>query len=274
MSYDCHTHSYFSDGELSPQQLINHAIDSGVTHLALTDHDTTYGLADAHSATQNLPIELINGVELSCHWNFQLLHIIGLNIDPENAQLQAGIRRNRDSRFTRAEAMHEDFLKRGIDLRDAVAAQIHHAAVPTRPHFAQALIELGYAKNKHSAFKHYLVPGKPGFVAMYWPPVAQIAQWINAAGGVAVLAHPMRYKLSRTKLIELIKHLKSVGVEGIEVNTPITQTKQSAMLADLARDYDLLASIGSDFHSHDQVWAKLGSATALPNDLTPVWSRF
>lgn len=280
MKYDLHSHSYFSDGALSPTQLVEQALDVGISHLALTDHDTTNGLQEAQTATQKKPIQLINGVELSCSWNFQLLHVVGLNIDPTNDELCYGIEQNRRSRFERAEAMFVDFEKHGIDLRASVAAQLSvesnagNSAVPTRPHFAQALIDAGLAKDKKQAFKRYLVHGKPGFVAMPWPNIQDIGRWITASGGIAVLAHPMRYKFTRTKLIRLIEEMTTAGINAMEVSTTTTNPQQATMLANLATQYNLLASLGSDFHSNDQPWARLGGAKPLPDDITPVWDHF
>ncbi len=280
MKYDLHSHSYFSDGELSPTSLVEQAVDVGITHLALTDHDTTNGLQEAQSAAQSNPIQLVNGVELSCSWNFQLLHVVGLNIDPTNDQLCHGIEQNRRSRLDRAQAMFVDFEKHGIDLREAVAAQLsiesnaEYSAVPTRPHFAQALVEAGYAKDKKQAFKRYLVYGKPGFVAMPWPSVQEIGRWITASGGIAVLAHPMRYKFTRSKLIRLIEEMRPAGINAMEVSTTTTNPQQASMLADLTIQHNLLASLGSDFHSNDQPWARLGGARPLPDGLNPVWDHF
>lgn len=280
MKYDLHSHSHFSDGALSPTQLLEQASDVEISHLALTDHDTTNGLHEARLAAQQNSIELINGVELSCNWNFQLLHVVGLNIDPENDLLCEGIEQNRVRRIERAESMFLDFEKHDIDLREAVAAQLlinqkqGDTAVPTRPHFAQALIDAGYAKNKKQAFKRYLVRGKPGYIAMTWPSIQEVGQWITESGGIAVLAHPMRYKFTRSKLIRLIEEMRPAGIVGIEVSTTTTDPQQATMLAELAVKYDLLASVGSDFHSNDQPWARLGGARPLAEGLTPVWSHF
>jgi predicted metal-dependent phosphoesterase TrpH len=187
--------------------------------------------------------------------------------------LQAGVKQNTKRRFLRAEAMVEDFLKHGIDLKQEVDSLLYDAA-PTRPHFAQALVNLAYAKNKQQAFKRYLVPGKPGYVAMQWPELDEIGEWITGAGGIAVLAHPMRYKFTRTKLVRLIEQMIPAGVSAIEVSTSTTDTAQTEMLAELTRQHQLLASTGSDFHSLDQPWARLGGAKPLPENVIPVWTEF
>ena len=272
MKFDLHCHSHFSDGELSPGELVALAKEAGISHLALTDHDTLNGLPEAQLAAEKHSINLITGVELSSSWNAQLLHIVGLGVDKDNTALLQGVRENTARRFTRAQAMLEDLLTHGIDLKQELDGLLYNAA-PTRPHFAQALINLGYAKNKQQAFKRFLVPGKPGYVAMQWPELEEIGGWIQGAGGVAVLAHPMRYKFTRTKLVRLIQDMKQAGISAIEVSTATTDPAQAEMLAELARQHELLASIGSDFHASDQPWARLGGAASLPENTTPVWSE-
>lgn len=272
MKFDLHCHSHFSDGQLSPAALLQLAQQNDITHLALTDHDTVNGLAQAQQAADQLNITLIKGLELSCSWNGQLLHVVGLGVDPLNTTLLEGIQRNTHLRVERSHAMIEDFERHGIELSEEVSALLK-GAVPTRPHFAQALINLGYAKNKNQAFKRYLVRGKPGFIPMQWPSLEEIGTWITGAGGVGVLAHPLRYGFTRTKLVKLIGEMQQVGIKGIEVSNANTDQQQVDGLATLALQHDLLASVGSDFHSLDQPWARLGGAKDLPAHLTPVWSE-
>ena len=274
MTFDLHSHSTYSDGSLNPFELFKLAAECGVSHLALTDHDTLAGLAEAELAAEQNKIGLVKGVELSCTWEKQLLHIVGLNVDEFNPTLLDGIRQNRARRFERAEAMFEDLMAHNIDVRELVLQQLAKEGVPTRPHFANALIELGLAKDKKQAFKRYLVKGKPGFISMQWPSLQEVGAWIGAAGGTAVLAHPMRYKLTRTKLIRLIEEMKPAGIRGLEVSTPTTDKSQAKMLGELCMEHGLYASIGSDFHSPGQSWARLGGAPSLSSDLTPVSTVF
>ena len=274
MKYDLHSHSYFSDGDLSPSQLVEKAAENSITHLALTDHDTLDGLAEARRAAQKTDVTIINGIELSCTWEGLLVHIVGLNVDPSNKTLQAAVKDNKARRLVRAEAMFEDLEQNGIDVKASVEQQISGRGVPTRPHFATALVEQGYAKDKKQAFKRYLVKGKPGYIPMRWPNLESVGKAITASGGVAVLAHPMRYKLTRTKLSWLIKDMVAANIRGIEICTASTDKQQVAMLADLAIKFQLFGSIGSDFHSEHQPWAKLGKVEPLPSSLTPVWEAF
>lgn len=274
IKYDLHSHSHFSDGTLSPTSLVELAKQSEVTHLALTDHDTIEGLSEAQKAANEFGVELINGIELSCTWEKQLLHIVGLNIDPNNKTLLKGIKKNQQRRVDRAEAMFEDFEQHDIFLRDAVKKQVKNRGVATRPHFAQALVDGGYAKDKKQAFKRYLVRGKPGYIPMIWPGLEEVGKWITAAGGIGVLAHPNRYKLSRMKLSRLISEMIPHGINAMEVSTSTTDKQQSKMLGDLCTQFGLLSSIGSDFHSMDQPWARLGRTADLNKELKPVWQAF
>ena len=273
-NYDLHTHTYFSDGAFSPKELICAAVERNITHLALTDHDTVSGLAEAQNVADQMPINFIPGIELSCVWRHQLLHLLGLNIDSNNASLLAGVAQNQERRWQRAEAIHKDLAKHDINVRDDMESNLQKDSVPTRPHFAAALVKQGLAKDKKQAFKRYLVKGKPGYVAMQWPDLSEAAKWVHDAGGVAVLAHPMRYKFSRSRLIMLIEEMREYGVKAIEVATPITDQQQMQMLAQLTREHNLWASRGSDFHSLEQAWARLGGAPELPEAVTPVWQLF
>lgn len=272
MKFDLHCHSHFSDGQLSPAELLALAKQVGITHLALTDHDTLNGLPAAAEAARQQQLHFISGVELSCSWNGQLLHVLGLGVDPDNTQLIEGIERNTQLRLSRAQAMIADFARHGIDLEQEVNS-ILNGAVPTRPHFAEALVNMGYAKNKNQAFKRYLVRGKPGFIPMQWPLLQEVAGWITGAGGIAVLAHPLRYKFTRTKLVRLIQEMQEAGVQGMEVCSANLDQQQVDMLAKLAVQHDLLGSVGSDFHALDQPWARLGGARDIPDSVTPVWSQ-
>jgi len=232
------------------------------------------GLSEFVEAAQQTSVEPICGIEFSAQWNHQLIHIVGLNVDPTHSALLSGVAENTRRRVDRAELMHQDLEKHGINIREQVAKQLGDSAVPTRPHFANGLIEIGKAKDKRQAFKRYLVRGKPGFINLQWPEFSQVAKWIYDAGGVPVLAHPMRYKFSRSKLIRLIEDMKPAGINAIEVSTPTVNEQQATMLTQLAVEFELSASMGSDFHAHGQPWAILGRVKPLPDSLTPVWSHF
>lgn len=278
MNYDLHSHSWYSDGELSPTQLIDLAIQQKVDVLALTDHDSISGLQEAQNAVTNQAtntvIKLIHGIELSATWNNQLLHIVGLNIDLENPILNAGIQQNQQRRQQRAEQMFEKLEKHDIYLREQMNDIVYSEAVPTRPHFAQALIQIGKVKDMRRAFKQYLGRGKIAYVPMQWATLEECVNWIVDAGGIAVLAHPVRYDFTTTKLKKLLVDLKQMGGQAMEVVSGNSNPQQIAIMARLANEFELHASIGSDFHSPKTSWAMLGKSRLLPKEVTPVWQLF
>lgn len=269
--HDLHTHSLCSDGILRPQALVSRAKMQGVTVLALTDHDSVAGIEEAQLAAQVEGIRLLPGIEFSCLWNGTGIHIVGLNIDPEHPQMQLAIARQAENRETRAVQIGEKLAKVGIPGALAGARRLAGDAVIGRPHFAQYLIETGRVSSVNAAFKKYLGAGKIGDVKQVWPSITEATGWITAAGGVAVLAHPDKYKMTRTKLCKLIEEFVSIGGQGMEV---VSGHQSPALTRDLrliANKYGLYASCGSDFHVPDQPWQELGAFGGLPDDCRPVW---
>lgn len=270
--YDLHSHSTASDGSLSPEDLIARAIAQGVHVLALTDHDGTEGIAAAQQAAQDTDLTLIAGVEISVTWGGGTVHIIGLNVDVDNAALQQGLMEMRRYRMIRAEKMAERLEKAGIAGALEGVRKYASDVMLGRLHFAQFLVEQGHAKNINDVFKHFLVRNKPGYVAGEWASLTSAITWITAAGGQAVIAHPARYKMTATKLRRLVTDFKAAGGVGIEVVSGRQHPEEVKNLAQLAGQFDLLASCGSDFHSPDNTWVELGHLTALPKSCLPIWS--
>ncbi|WP_439134938.1 PHP domain-containing protein [Pseudomaricurvus sp.] len=269
--HDLHTHSLCSDGILRPQALVSRAKTQGVTVLALTDHDTVVGIDEAQAAAAEEGIRVLPGIEFSCLWNGVGIHIVGLNIDPAHPQMQAAVARQGESRETRARQIGEKLAKAGIPGALEGAKKKAGDAVIGRPHFAQFLVETGRVSSMNAAFKKYLGAGKVGDVKQVWPPVAEAVSWILAAGGVAVIAHPDKYKMTRTKLGRLISDFAEAGGQAIEVVSGHQQPDLTRDLARIANQHGLYASCGSDFHVPDQSWQELGSFSALPDDCRPVW---
>ncbi len=270
--YDLHSHSTASDGELTPTALVAYAIGCGVDVLALTDHDDTSGFQEACQAAQKGGIELIAGVEISATWKGKhLVHIVGLNIDPLDGALQRGLSGLRLQREERGVRMAERLEKRGISDALAGARQFSKGNILSRTHFARYLVEAGYVKNINDAFKRHLGDGKPAYVASEWADLETVVGWITAAGGVAVIAHPARYKLSATKLRLLIEEFKSCGGVGIEVVSGSQDKKEVRSMAEYARRYELYASIGSDYHGPSQTWSGMGKQLPLPDGCVPIW---
>jgi predicted metal-dependent phosphoesterase TrpH len=269
--YDLHTHSNASDGILSPAALVSRAKAQGVTHLALTDHDTVQGLQDARAQAELEGLTLLNGVELSCLWSGRGIHVVGLNVDPLSESLRSALDAQRQARFERAREIGARLAKLGIEGAYEGATALAGEGVVGRPHFARYLVERGYSANINSAFKQYLGAGKPGDVKQIWPDIAGATATIVAAGGVAVLAHPLKYTLTLTKLRTLVAGFKEAGGQAIEVVSGQQQVNETATLVNLARLFDLHASCGSDFHLPDQPWQELGKFTPLPESCRPVW---
>jgi len=271
---DLHTHSTASDGRLNPSDLVLRAAASGVDVLALTDHDGVDGLDEARDAAQQAGIRFINGIELSVSWNKRTVHIVGLNFKPDFAPLQAGIKGLRDFRAVRAREIAYKLEKSGIPGAYEGAEAFSGGQMLGRMHFAQFLVEAGHAKNIRSVFKHYLVNKKPGHVAGNWAALKDAVEWINGAGGVAVIAHPARYKLTRSKLRKLINDFVLAGGQAIEVVSGSHDVNEMKTMACHAHDFDLYASSGSDFHDPDFPWIRLGQLPALPVKCRPVWDIF
>jgi hypothetical protein len=273
--YDLHCHSTASDGVLSPRELVHRAVEKGVHVLALTDHDELSGQAGAAEAAREVGLRLINGVEISVTWGGVTLHVVGLNVDPLDSLLLHGLARNRGGRSERARRIGDELARLGIaGAFEGAAALAENKDLISRTHFARFLIERGIAKNMKSVFKKYLVKGKPGYVSHEWASLDDALTWIQAAGGVAVLAHPGRYQIGREKMRLLLSEFKYVGGAGIEVVTGSHTPDQVPLYADLAVEFDLMASIGSDFHAPGEGGRELGRLTALPERCRPIWQAW
>ena len=269
--HDLHTHSTASDGAYSPAELLERAAGAGIQVLALTDHDTTAGLAEAQEAADLRGVDFIAGIEVSVTWQNRTLHVVGLRIDPEHAPLQAGLEGLRQIRTDRALEMDARLARAGISgILDAARHQAGPGMI-TRTHFARCLASRGLAADVRDVFNRYLTPGKPGHVSTRWADMEAAIDWIRGAGGIAALAHPQRYKLTHSWLRRLLGEFKEMGGEALEVLSGTSAPGDVQSSAALARRHGLLASCGSDFHGPDDSWPKLGRLPALPADLTPVW---
>lgn len=261
MIYDLHSHSYYSDGKLSPSDLVSRAIEYGVDVLALTDHDTVLGIAEAQQAAKGTELKLIPGIEFSCTWNHKTIHIVGLNIDPNNAQLLNAIDILKTKRETRAKLITQKLTKFGIPgVEEGVAQQIK--GIPGRLHYARYLVERGYASTPGKAFKRFMAKGKPGYVPTEWLSLNDAVNIIKSAGGLSIIAHPRRYDLTFKRLTKLVQEFAEYGGNGLEVATSSQGKEDQGLLASLARQLNLYASIGSDFHE-PCVYNELGKARFL-----------
>lgn len=272
--YDLHCHSTASDGALAPSVVVQRAQAHGVDVLALTDHDVTAGLAEAQVAAADTGIRLVPGVEISVTWNGVTLHILGLGIDADNIALQQGLQRLREFRDWRAEEIGRRLAKHGIDDAYAGAKQYASGTLISRTHFAHYLVEQGRAKHLRDVFKRFLVHGKPGYVAGQWAELVEAVDWINQAGGQAVVAHPARYKLSATKLRQVLAEFKECGGAGLEVVSSSHTPSDCINMGRYAKQFGLLASRGSDYHGPEHNWIELGRIAPLPDMCEPIWSRW
>jgi predicted metal-dependent phosphoesterase TrpH len=269
--HDLHTHSTASDGALEPAQLVARAQEAGVDVLALTDHDTLDGCAEAARAAQSVALRLLPGVEISVTWNATTIHVLGLNVDARCQALQEGLRGLLAFRDWRAEEIARKLEKAGIAGALAGAQAYRQGRILSRTHFAQYLVEAGHAPSVRDVFRHYLVNGKPGFVRGEWAALDAAVGWIVDAGGLPVIAHPARYRLTRGKLARLIGDFREAGGVGIEVVSGSHSRDEMLQMAALSRQLGLLASAGSDYHGPHNPWVELGRLPPLPRGCRPVW---
>ncbi|MFA0810033.1 PHP domain-containing protein [Microbulbifer epialgicus] len=275
---DLHSHSTASDGILSPAQLVSRAKFQGVTLMALTDHDTVDGLAEAQEAGDRLDMTVIAGIEFSSRWGRRPVHIVGLNIDPTSKSLNEAISQRMELRCERAERIAERLHQRGFTGALEGGRGIAGDSVLGRPHFARWMVEAGHVEDTGRAFKRYLGSGKIGDVRVEWPQMAKTIETIHAAGGSAVLAHPLKYGLSRTQLLRLLQEFLGCGGDAVELlcgrqNPVQTRELRTLMVSATGGINGTLppCSLGSDFHQPEQLWRELG-CVRLPEDVEPVWN--
>lgn len=269
---DFHCHSHFSDGSLPPSALLNLASEQGVEQLSITDHDTVNAYShELTSEAKALGIMLVAGCEISCQWQGRNIHVVGLNLNICESNFAEAMVKQAQARAQRAEKITQVLKKLGFQLELEQIQALAGDGIIGRPHFAQYLIQTDQVASSAAAFKQVLGSGKPGDIKANWPSLEVAVDWINGAGGVAVLAHPLKYKMTLTKLRRLLEEFVSSGGEGMEVLSGYQEPSQTKTLADLARRYQLYASAGSDFHQPGQPWAALGRVSKVPESCNPVW---
>ncbi|MDZ7591821.1 MAG: 3',5'-nucleoside bisphosphate phosphatase [Rubrivivax sp.] len=269
---DLHSHSNVSDGTLSPEALAQRAHAQGVELWSLTDHDELAGQQRARDAALALGMDYLTGTEISVSFIGETVHIVGLGFDAEDLALRAGLAATRGGRRGRARQMAAGLAQVGID--GAFEGALRYVANPdliSRTHFARFLVDSGVCPDTHSVFRRYLTPGHPGYVPHQWAGLGQAVRWITAAGGVAVIAHPARYRFTPTEEYALITEFIAHGGQGMEVVTGSHSTAEQLRYTETALEFDLLASRGSDFHSPEESRTELGALPDLPGRLKPVW---
>jgi predicted metal-dependent phosphoesterase TrpH len=271
---DLHLHSTASDGMLEPAALVAHVAGCGVELMALTDHDTVAGVEAAAAAARVHGIGFVAGVELSVTWRGRELHVLGLAIDPEAPVLAHGLGSQQTLREARAERIAHRLEAAGAPGNAAMTSIRAAGSLPTRTHFARALVALGAAVDIQAAFDRWLGRGRPGHVASAWPALAEATGWILAAGGKAVIAHPMRYPLSAGARRELCAEFAAAGGHGVEVITGGGSVSDREQAISLAVRSGLEGSVGSDFHDPAIPWNPPGRLAKLPASIRPVWAGF
>ena len=270
---DLHCHSTTSDGTLTPEELAARARANGVELWALTDHDEVGGQQRAMAAAQAQGMGYLTGVEISVTFADETVHIVGLGFDPESSDLMEGLADTRDGRGPRAREMSEQLAKVGIEgAYEGALKYVGNPRLISRTHFARFLVESGVCRDTGDVFRRYLTEGKPGFVPHRWAKLGDAVRWITGAGGMAVIAHPARYKFTPTEEYALFTEFKALGGRGVEVVTGSHTAQEAVRYAGMAREFGLAASRGSDFHSPGESHIDLGRLPPLPADLTPVWT--
>ena len=273
--YDLHSHTRASDGLLTPAVLVQRAVEMRVGVLAITDHDSVAGVDEAQQTARDLdlPIKVLAGAEISTLWENHEIHIVGLNIDIHHPAMVSFLEGQLACRQRRAEEMGERLAKARIPDALAGATRLAGGGIITRGHFARFLIEQGKAGDMAQVFKNYLARGKTGYVPPQWCTIKQAIDAIHHSGGCAVLAHPGRYGLSAKWLKRLIAHFREAGGDAMEVAQCQQPPNERTQLAQYARENELAASQGSDFHQPCP-WIELGRKLWLPAAVEPVWERF
>ena len=271
MKVDLHNHSYYSDGVFSPTEVVRLADEADCNLFALTDHDTTDGLAEAQQMADELSVNLVSGVEISALWRNMTIHIVGLGIDINNDILQKGLHYNQRLREERAEKIALGLRRAGITDALEKTQELSKTDMITRTHFAQMLIREGYCKDMKSVFRRFLTGKKPGASRVEWRSFDEVVGWIHAAGGLAVIAHPFRYRMTQTKIKNMFLNFKEVLGDGVEVVTATSTAEEITLSNRWAKEYKLLSSCGSDYHGWPNQRIQIGCLRDLPNLDNAIW---
>ena len=272
LNADLHCHSVISDGTLTPEALAERAKANGVELWALTDHDETGGVERAAAAARAQGLHYLTGAEISVTFAGETVHIVGLGFDAGNAALKEGLHSTRGGRGQRAMEMAEGLARVGINgAFEGALKFVGNPELISRTHFARFLVESGVCSETHEVFRKYLTEGKPGYVPHRWATLRDAVSWITEAHGVAVIAHPGRYKFTPNEEYALFTEFKAHGGRAVEVVTGSHTAQEFVKYAETAKEFGLAASRGSDFHSPDESRIDLGALPFLPGELTPVW---
>jgi len=273
---DFHTHTTASDGALSPAELVAQAAGRNVDLLAITDHDTVAGyLAVAGDYTHKQPaMRIIPGIEFSCRWSGTTIHILGLGMDCAHPAMVEGLAVLANARRERGKKIGSRLQALGFHGALDGALAVAGSSQLGRPHFSAWMVDQGHVDDHNQAFDKYLGQGKTGDVKAFWPELAEVVHWITAAGGVAIIAHPLKYRFTRMKLRRLVIDFIAAGGSAIELTSGNQSADQTNQIRRLANEFELEVSVGSDFHREGSYSPQLG--VELPNlqGLRGVWERW
>ncbi|MEP4485651.1 MAG: PHP domain-containing protein [Halioglobus sp.] len=276
MLIDFHTHTTASDGALTPSELLARARTRGVQLFAITDHDTVAGFREVaeHYTQIDDTMVLIPGIEMSCQWSGATIHVVGLGMDCDHPAMEEALTLLNTARKERGEKIGQRLEKLGFTgalegaMAEAGSSQLG------RPHFAAWMVAQGHVESFAKAFDKYLGRGKTGDVKAFWPQLSEVVQWIVSSGGSAVLAHPLKYRFTRMKLRRLANDFHEHGGSALEVHSGFQTPDQRAQLQRLAEDFNLAASVGSDFHRDSTYGADVGVDISRMGDAGGIWERF
>lgn len=271
MKIDLHLHTTASDGSLSPSEVVRLAKAHDIELIAITDHDTVSGLNEAISEADALSVKIVTGIEFSCVWGKHDIHIVGLGFDPSHPSISKAIGLLDSIRVDRASRIARRLQRCGFGDVWEYMVEKHGTQKLSRPDFARFLVDSGYCKNEKRAFKQYLTYGKPAYVKSDWPAMECVVEWIIQAGGIAVVAHPQHYKMNSGTQKRFFDAFVESGGRAVEVISAGVGRDQINHLNSLCRHYDLMASVGSDFHGTNTPWINFGNLPVLPHGLKPVW---
>lgn len=272
LNADLHCHSVVSDGTLTPEALAARAKTNGVELWALTDHDEIGGQHRAAAAAKALGLPYLTGAEISVTFAGETVHIVGLGFDPNDEAMHQGLRNTRGGREQRAMEMSDGLAKVGIQgTFEGALKFVSNPELISRTHFARFLVESGVCRDTSEVFRKYLTEGKPGYVPHRWASLGDAVSWITKAQGIAVIAHPARYKFTPNEEYALFTEFKTHGGRAVEVVTGSHTAQEYVKYAETAKEFGLASSRGSDFHCPDESRIDLGALPFLPGDLTPVW---
>ncbi len=273
MKVDLHSHSYYSDGVYSPSEVIELANQVKCDLFSLTDHDTTVGVLEAQERADDLSLNFIPGVEISAFWQNMTIHILGIGVNVDNDILQKGLRRNQELRKERAEKIAYGLRRAGIADALEKTRALSKTNMITRTHFAQMLIQEGYCKDMKSVFRRFLTGNKPGAVRVEWSGFEEVISWIHASGGLSVIAHPFRYRMTQAKIKRMFSEFKEAYGDGVEAITAMSSKQEINLCSNWAKEINLLISSGSDYHGWPNQRINIGSLREIPNCDNLIWNH-